>query len=222
VRALEGHPTSVAVQEYGCRALLSLSVNDENKVAIAKVRGIQAVVRGMARHQASAAVQDSGCSVLSNLGLNGDNKVKIAQAGGIQAVIRATEAHPTSAAVQERAVKALIHLGVFGDATYDDESCIGLCELVWTTSPGRETDTAIQAVVRAMEGHLTSAAVQGYGCQALSNLGVNEEDTVLITQADRIQVVVRAMQEHWTSAELQKYCCQALRNLGVHGDNHPH
>ncbi|KAJ1469153.1 hypothetical protein T484DRAFT_1597717, partial [Baffinella frigidus] len=71
------------VQEQGCKALRNLALNNENRAAIARAGGIEAVVAGMGAHTLFAEVQRSGCAALGNLSFNNnENKTVIARAGG--------------------------------------------------------------------------------------------------------------------------------------------
>ena len=84
---MQSHVSSGDVQKNGCGALLNLSVNGKNKVAIAAAGGIDAILLAMRSHVSNADVQKYGCGAFLNLGENGNNRVVIATAGGIGAIL---------------------------------------------------------------------------------------------------------------------------------------
>ena len=74
----------------------NILVTSDNKVKIASLGGIEAVVKAMEAHVGSAGVQEQGCRAFWNLSFNAaDNKVKIVSLGGRQVLLKALETHPT-------------------------------------------------------------------------------------------------------------------------------
>ena len=65
--AMTAHAGNAVVQAQGCGALRNLSVNDDNKMAIAGAGGIEVVVAAMTAHAGNAGVQKFGCGALANL-----------------------------------------------------------------------------------------------------------------------------------------------------------
>ena len=53
------------------RLTCGLSAVDANRIAIAQLGGVQAVVAALAAHVGVATVQESGCGAIANLALNG-------------------------------------------------------------------------------------------------------------------------------------------------------
>ena len=82
------HPSSAAVQEYGCGSLRYLAATNINfKAQIAAAGGmmlIEAAVWALGKQPSSAAIQNQGCLALWNLAAKSDgNKAEIAAAGFI-------------------------------------------------------------------------------------------------------------------------------------------
>jgi len=76
----------------------------------------------------------------------------------------------------------------------------------------------LEAVVRAMGAHGSSAGVQQAGCSALMNLAArNAENKVAIAAKGGIEAVVEAMKVHDSSAEVQEAGCWALENIASWG-----
>ena len=78
---------------------------------------------------------------------------------------------------------------------------------------------AIEAVVRAMGAHESSAGVQVAGCSSLLNLALNAENRAAIGTHGGIEAVVRAMTAHGSSEEVQENGCAALINLAFDARN---
>ena len=64
VAALRAHGANAAVQEQGCRALVNLCSNADNRVKAGGAGAIEAVVAALRAHGANAAVQEFGCLAL--------------------------------------------------------------------------------------------------------------------------------------------------------------
>ena len=71
---MKTHSSNATVQQYGCAALSSLAMNDNNQVAITAAGGISAILAAMETHSSNATVQQYGCAALSSLGMNDNNK----------------------------------------------------------------------------------------------------------------------------------------------------
>jgi len=72
----------------------------------------------------------------------------------------------------------------------------------------------IEAVLKAIEAHGSSADVQAHGCKELGCLARDEEDRVLTAQQG-IEAVVKAMKMHRSSVDVQQRGCYALGNLAA-------
>ena len=105
------HPTNAGVVEHACRALSILTINTNNKVAIAKERGITRILEAFKKHPTHAGVVKWACRALFCLAANNAaNKATIAKEGGITRLLEALQQHPTHANVQENACLALDEL----------------------------------------------------------------------------------------------------------------
>ena len=102
VATMRAHAGNVDAQEQGCRALVNLTVNYDNKVKAGSAGAVEAVVAAMRAHASNAGVQEQGCLALRNMTGNNDaNQVKAGSAGAIEAVVAAMRAHASNAGVQE-------------------------------------------------------------------------------------------------------------------------
>ena len=200
-------PRIAELQEYGFMALRNLAANDENKEAIANNQGINNILSAMDRHSENATVQKNGCETLLNLAGNGRIKELIAEAGGITTILSAMMKHPKNAIVQE-----------YG--------CAALWSLAWNNRNGAQywnqhngsnsttAKTAISVILIAMFSNPHSVNVQHYGCAALSNLAENnDENKVMIAEAEGITMILSAMETHIYNADVQHYGCEALFKL---------
>ena len=81
VRAMWVNSDTALLQEWACRAIWTLSVDQTNKDLVVEAGGINAIVNAMMAHTDVAAVQEKACGCLANLAANvDDNKMKIAEA----------------------------------------------------------------------------------------------------------------------------------------------
>jgi len=116
---------NAGMQEWGCRALWSLSVDSQNKVLIGQCFGIDAIVNAMTIHVNNKGVQEKACGALSNLAANNEqNKIAIVEAEGIDAVKHAMERHPSVEGVQEKGCLAMRKLTT--ESTLPFMSCLDI------------------------------------------------------------------------------------------------
>ena len=112
ISAMDGHASSVGVQQQGCLALSNLARSDKLEVGEG---GIEAVVRAVEAHAAIKEVQKEGCRVLWLLTKNAENRVAFVAKGAIEVVMRAMEANKHSLVVQEAGCGALANLAIDDD-----------------------------------------------------------------------------------------------------------
>ena len=94
VMALSAHRRNAEIQREGCSALWNLAfASDDNKVKIARLGGIEAILDALSGHKDDAEVQKQGCWALCNIGWSSPElQRKIKAAGGEEAVKRAMNA----------------------------------------------------------------------------------------------------------------------------------
>lgn len=202
LQRMQQYSSSVEVQAQGCKRLGELGATPGVTVAEG---AMEAVVRAMEGHLLCVAVQERGCVALANL----DDATRRAAGakGGIAAVVRAMEEHVSNAGVQEAGCASLASLANLGAKAEK-----GKGENNRTVIPARG---GIEAVIRAMGVHSSSAGVQEQGCAALANLAVSDGNKATISAKGGIGAVIQAMQEHTPSAEVQKHGCKALSYVAL-------
>ena len=95
-------------QEYNCRTLWKLAMNDNNRVTVAAEGGITTILSAMKFHLDNANVQKHGCRALCNLANNNDhNQLRISNVGGKVAIESAMQKHSSNAGVQENGNETL-------------------------------------------------------------------------------------------------------------------
>ena len=77
----------------------------------------------------------------------------------------------------------------------------------------------ITTILSAMSFHCSNANVQHYGCGALNNLAVNENNKVKIAEAGGITIILSAMKKISSNADVQHYGCAALHSLAWNNAN---
>ena len=67
IAAMRAHASNAGVQEPGCGALRSMTVNADNQVKAGRAGAVEAVVAAMRAHASNAGVQEHGGVVLGRL-----------------------------------------------------------------------------------------------------------------------------------------------------------
>ena len=101
-------------QEYNCRTLWKLAMNDCLSVAITAAGGITAILSTMDNHSSNADVQENSCLALMILAYNLNSKVAISKACGKAAIESAMRNYSSNAGVQENGKAALRNLNLRG------------------------------------------------------------------------------------------------------------
>jgi hypothetical protein len=105
------HSDKVSVQEWCCRALYTLSLDQQNAKLILEVGGISAVVNAMQAHvNSSSVVQEMGCAVLYNLAFNQQSKMRIVNEEALDAIVLAMVLFADDDKVLEQACQLLLQL----------------------------------------------------------------------------------------------------------------
>ena len=95
---MKDHPTIAGVQEQACGALCNLAANPENQVKIAKLGGIELILKVMKDHPTIAGVQEYACYALLHIGWsNRDLQQRIKKEGAEQEVRKAMSASNATA-----------------------------------------------------------------------------------------------------------------------------
>jgi hypothetical protein len=112
IRAMWVHSDNVAIQEWCCKALYSLSLDRNNSTMVLEVGGISAVVNAMQAHVDSSAVQERGCAILCNLAADDKCKLRIVDEEALDAIVLAMVLYSDDIKVQERACKVLLQVAI--------------------------------------------------------------------------------------------------------------
>ena len=83
---MDRHRDDVQVQEFACRALMQLALNDANKMILAQAATAQ-IVLTMRLHPTEAELMRWACRVLSYLASHDDSKVLMTRAGADEALL---------------------------------------------------------------------------------------------------------------------------------------
>jgi hypothetical protein len=189
----------------GCCALWNFAYkNQENKVAICRLKGAEAVVDAMNKRASDVAVQHYGCGLFHELVYEGMNMDVIGhqQCCGIcLAVVAAMGTH----------------------ATYENLQYLGCCVLKGLAADKQHnaflgSHGAVQVVCTAMSMHKDNIPLQHNGCEALGLLGLNQQNSEAIRQSGAIGHVIHAMHTHETHEYIQLAGCAALNAFGDDDD----
>ncbi|KAJ1481072.1 armadillo-type protein [Baffinella frigidus] len=229
------HAGAARVQVAGFRALSNLAQHDFNKIMIAGLGGIEAVLAGMRAHSGVAEVQAWGCGALGFLCANAaDSQVKVAELGGIEEVLAGMCAHAGAAAVQEAGCGVLSYLcaNAANQAKVQELSVVeavlaGMwahrsvagvqqqgCRAIWVLAmDAGKSDGCIEAVFAGMCAHPGASGMQLAGCRVLRSLCANTAIQVKVAAHGGIEAVLVGMDAHTGAAGVQAWGCAALSSL---------
>ncbi|CAB9528750.1 ARM [Seminavis robusta] len=123
VRAMQMHPTNVAIQVNACEALEHLSVDPDTQAATTEVGGMAAIVQAMQRHPDNQQVQTAACKALAPItapnkhhgpaitGMSdSDDEDDEPNDGVVKTLVTAMNSHPKDTVIQAKAFGALANL----------------------------------------------------------------------------------------------------------------
>ncbi|KAK9845291.1 hypothetical protein WJX81_002548 [Elliptochloris bilobata] len=163
--------------------------DDEVRLLVADVGGVESVVRAMRAHQHQEHVQCAGCLALMSL-VRGEGEVsqanqwKVVRARGVEAIVAAMRALREHAMVQLSALLAFIPLALENAMLQAHVACL-----------------ALEEVLHAMAVHRSVANVQAKGLIVLGVLGQGEEEVHEAIRARQLALgapaaVARALAQH--------------------------
>ena len=116
-----------------------------------------------------------------------ENKVKAGAAGGIEAAVKAINTHINNADVCQFGCHALWNMTNNGKNT--DKAPINENEMKWTAENQVKAGAAggIEAVVKAINTHISNAGVCDAGCGALWNMTFNGKNTTENTDNNKMK-----------------------------------
>lgn len=218
VEAMGSFPGCREVQEWGVGALrylavdiggnrreisdggeVQLTMRGINKRMIAKVGGIEAVVKAMLKFPDDAELQEHGCGALCNLiTTTQESKVRAARAGCIRAATTAMKLYPEDGELQSLGCALLrsLALGV-------PENKIAIV-----------AQGGVRQLCSALARHRGDAEVGTQAVAALCNLTKEvPENKRAIIDAGGLELTVAALRAVPADAELQRQGCVLLHNL---------
>jgi hypothetical protein len=177
LRAMETHRTLPSIQVYGCGVLRNMTAsNAEHQESVVSRGGVPVVLEGMCKHPDSADVQWAGCwAIFCFAAGNAEMRAEVAAYGAVRTVLKAMDRHREEARVQEAGCWVLKELA--------DQPAPGLAAAespCGAPPPGLGQDrvailaAGVQVVLKAMERHPSSAAVQAAAAGALRRLAAND------------------------------------------------
>jgi hypothetical protein len=158
--AMMNHMSSAAIQERGCGALGSLSVNEQSRSIVARAGAPARIIRAIIDHRSDESVVFTGIGALRNLSSESDIKETLVK---LQAPLRVAEAmavHRISASVQREGCAFLSNTAIDLDRYH--------VSIV--------TDKEIGAVIEAIRAHPKEPSVVTGACFALKNYSIEESN----------------------------------------------
>jgi len=229
-----------------CGAIATLTkTNGHNRIILAGLGGVAALLSVMKQHEANADVMDPACGALSNLSLNADNKVSVARLGGLELLLSVMKQHQENAAVMGEACGALRNLSLNADnqvtvarlgglelllsvmkqhqenAAVMNPACCALGHLSINTVNGESIARlgGLELLLSVIEQHQTDAAVIDPACGALSNLSGNTDHQVSVARLGGLELLLSVMKQYQANAAVINPACATLMNLSMNADN---
>lgn len=180
VKGLTTHASDAIVAEKTIGALGNLCCGtDDNGLARKQLAAdagvIDAIVKAMQTHVGASAVLENGAATVGNIASNIDEaglarKQLATDAGALEAIVAGMKAHPAIASVQDFGCFALGNL-VRGRGDGDGVDEASLARKQRAVKAG-----ALEAVVAAMQAHVSDPRVQEFGARAISNVTFRSEE----------------------------------------------
>ncbi|GMM38350.1 protein anchor [Saccharomycopsis crataegensis] len=182
--------TDSEVQRAACAALGNLAVNNDNKVLIVEMGGLQPLIKQM--ESVNTEVQCNAVGCITNLATQDDNKAKIAKSGALGPLTRLAKNRDLR--VQRNATGALLNM---------------------THSFENRQELVNAGAVPVLVGLLSSVDpdVQYYCTTALSNIAVDEINRKRLIQTEPKLVSQLVVSMNSQSPRIQCQATLALRNL---------
>eukprot|EP00931_Biecheleriopsis_adriatica_P064418 TRINITY_DN39203_c0_g1_i1.p1 TRINITY_DN39203_c0_g1~~TRINITY_DN39203_c0_g1_i1.p1 ORF type:complete len:413 (-),score=97.12 TRINITY_DN39203_c0_g1_i1:52-1290(-) len=175
---MEGGPSAPNVQEYGCKALRNMVIDDASRKTVVAHGGVEMVLAAMRLHDHPRVL--SHClETLTSLAAGAEEQRQIFSLGGIPAVLIGMYANQEDVSVQYKACALLARLA---------SGASGQLEVA--------SSGATAALVRAMKAHQDEDSVQNFCLEALYNIARADENRAGIAAAGGIGVVQQTIREH--------------------------
>ena len=201
------------IQVWGCNALVRLSDEDANVLALASPGTVAVVVKAMGRHTSVGEIQSAGCELFLNVVLRKENQKEKADAahgtkdgyltfepGTLTVILEAMQLHPTAPLVQMA-------------------GCIAMASDAFHENAPIDVATACALVLRAMEAD-ADEGLRADACCALHRFAEEPENRAAMGQLDVIPAIVACMdrttenkEQETVSRMLLKWGCAALYKL---------
>jgi hypothetical protein len=194
------------VQQAGCMALTKLAdASADNRAAVGRCGGLEAVVAAMQSCRADAAVLLFCCLALDAFVNREAGPAHMAgAAGAVEALVAAMAAHVNDPVVQSRAGGMLNVLLCF-DATSHNARRAGAAG-------------AVAVLLSAMRAHAADVRMQASVCAGLGNIAADAQSRVQAINAGAIEAILAALNSSLTRAIaddtfLLQHGCTAIGNL---------
>lgn len=201
VLAIRRHSAASEVVEYGCRAMLALTIYNSKTVdEIVKVNGIEYIIDVITAQSTCEKEEGKVCAIkmLRNMTQTEENRANIVKLKGIEAVIEAMKHSTGSPRILSHSALVLSNL-TFGNA--DIKTAVGEMG-------------GIASIAKAMKDHKDFQAMQARGSLALRNLSYNSEKNQKIAgECGAVESLLRGVEQYQDDREVVHQSCVALTNL---------
>lgn len=197
ISAMKDFPDSVDVQESGCGALWSLSVNQFNRVILVRAGACERILRGLDTHLNNERFVQTALGALRTLSPEREARMVINHMLGSQRVVRAMGLHRFVVDVQRDGCAFLSNVAV--DMERQEVSVVSNEEL--------------QAVVRAMRDHLKNESVITSACFTLKNFSYEERNVRNLRRFDDVVALLEDAAQYATKANCRRDAAEVLKRI---------
>jgi hypothetical protein len=199
ISSMKDFPDSVRVQENGCGALWSLSVNQFNRVILVRAGACERVLRSLDYHLNDEGFVQTALGALRTLSPEREARMVINHMLGSQRVVRAMGLHRLVVDIQRDGCAFLSNVAV--DMHNQQVNVVSREEL--------------QAVVRAMRDHLKNESVITSACFTLKNLSYEEQNLRNLRRFDDVVSLLEDAAQYATKASCRRDATEILKRIEV-------
>jgi hypothetical protein len=203
--AMMNHLSSAAVQERGCGALWSLSVNQHNRIIVARAGAPARIIRAIIDHKSDESVVRTGIGALRNLSPESEIRETLVNLQASQRVAEAMAMHRTIACVQRDGCAFLSNSAV--DLDRHQVSIV--------------TDKEIEAVIEAIRAHPQEPSVVAGACFALKNYTIEELNLTILARFPNAVGLLEDVANHSNETNSRRSAnivLDRLRSTGLDND----
>lgn len=239
VQAMNNHHDDVPLLNEACSAIINICLDNDNKILFDACGGIPCIVNALdkiSRTEDSANAVTDAIRALYNLCLHEETCKKVIEVEGFREnILKVFITRSNNVTLMNNMCK-LISLLAANDITTrkllanasevlavlktsldsfgtNAEFVSSACQAISKLAPSMPNKKEVKHISEAMIRHASDATVQCNACQALANLGNENDGRTEIAKSGTVKRILDAMSTHLKDVSVQVSACGALEKL---------